>query len=355
MGLEATGGRDRGRQEEVHASDSRGAWLYQSDSRVSADIWILQTLFREASAVKELQRLTADCSGRDELENLLTSKRVGAYCGVDPTASSLHVGHIVPFMVLFWMYLHGFQAVTLLGGGTVKLGDPTGRTTARSKLENRERKTNIALMHIQLKSIWAHVETLGSKHGYKRDKTWKRALLNNSVWLNKLPAIDIFSELGPAFRMGALMSRDSWASPFVIAGCGSMLTMPSVKTRMESGDGMSFAEFSYPIVQAWDWWHMYSSIGVQLQIGGADQYGNIISGIDGVKHMAKNHPHQDIRVPDEAEDWEPMGLTVPLLTTSSGEKFGKSAGNAVWLSQEMTSAFDLYAVRSLARHYGSVH
>jgi tyrosyl-tRNA synthetase len=113
---------------------------------------------------------------------------------------------------------------------------------------------------------------------------------------------------------------------------------------MESGDGMSFAEFSYPVVQAWDWWHMYTSLGVQLQIGGADQYGNIISGIDGVKHIAKTHPHQDVRIPEEEENWEPMGLTVPLLTTSSGEKFGKSAGNAIWLSQEMTSAVDLYAV-----------
>jgi tyrosyl-tRNA synthetase len=229
-------------------------------------------------------------------------------------------------MALFWMYLHGFQAITLLGGATVKLGDPTGRTTARDKMDSRVRKANIALMHGQLKSIWSHVEALGNKHGYKWDRSWKRALLNNNVWLNKVPAIDMLSLLGPALRMGPLLSRDS------------------VKTRMESGDGMSFAEFSYPVVQAWDWWHMYASLGVQLQIGGADQYGNIISGIDGVKHIAKTHPHHDVRIPEEEENWEPMGLTVPLLTTSSGEKFGKSSGNAVWLSQEMTSAVDLYAV-----------
>src|ERR1700712_1060962 len=149
------------------------------------------------------------CRGREEFDNLLTSKRIGAYCGVDPTAASLHVGHIIPFMVLFWMYLHGFQTVTLLGGATVKLGDPTGRTTARSKLDNRDRKVNIALMHTQLKSIWMHVDALAMKHGYKKDKAWKRGLLNNNVWMNKLPAIDIFTELGPAFRMGALLSRDS--------------------------------------------------------------------------------------------------------------------------------------------------
>jgi tyrosyl-tRNA synthetase len=116
---------------------------------------------------------------------------------------------------------------------------------------------------------------------------------------------------------------------------------------MESGDGMSLAEFFYPVLQAWDWWHMYQSINVQVQIGGADQFGNIITGIEGVKHVAKTHPHDDVRVPPEEENWEPLGFTTPLLTTSSGEKFGKSAGNAVWLDQEMTSPFDLYAVSFL--------
>jgi tyrosyl-tRNA synthetase len=118
----------------------------------------------------------------------------------------------------------------------------------------------------------------------------------------------------------------------------------SVKTRMDSGDGMSFAEFCYPILQAWDWWHMYESIGVQVQIGGSDQFGNIITGIEGVKHVAKTHPHNDYRVAEDEENWEPMGFTVPLMTTASGEKFGKSAGNAIWLNAEMTSPLDLYAV-----------
>lgn len=112
---------------------------------------------------------------------------------------------------------------------------------------------------------------------------------------------------------------------------------------MESKEGMSLAEFCYPMLQAWDWWHMYESIGVQIQIGGSDQFGNITTGIEGVKHVAKTHPHHDVRISDEAKNWEPMGFTVPLLTTSSGQKFGKSAGNAVWLNPEMTPPFDLYA------------
>jgi tyrosyl-tRNA synthetase len=114
---------------------------------------------------------------------------------------------------------------------------------------------------------------------------------------------------------------------------------------MESKEGMSLAEFCYPMLQAWDWWHMYEANGVQIQIGGSDQFGNITTGIEGVKHVAKHHPHQDVRIPDEEEHWEPMGFTVPLLTTTTGEKFGKSAGNAVWLNPEMTPSFDLYAVR----------
>lgn len=114
---------------------------------------------------------------------------------------------------------------------------------------------------------------------------------------------------------------------------------------MEKGDGMSFAEFTYPVLQSWDWWYMYQTKGIQLQIGGSDQFGNIIAGTDAIKYIAKNHYDPDIRQEKEDHMMRPMGFTVPLLTTASGEKFGKSAGNAIWLSSEMTSTFDLYQVR----------
>lgn len=111
---------------------------------------------------------------------------------------------------------------------------------------------------------------------------------------------------------------------------------------MEKGDGMSFSEFTYPLLQGWDWWHMYQKHGTQVQVGGSDQYGNIIAGMDAVKFIAQNEaadsPGADKALP------EPMGVTVPLLTTASGEKFGKSAGNAIWLDLKMTSSFDLYGV-----------
>jgi tyrosyl-tRNA synthetase len=108
---------------------------------------------------------------------------------------------------------------------------------------------------------------------------------------------------------------------------------------------MSFSEFTYPILQSWDWWHMYNTKGIQIQIGGSDQFGNIVSGIDAIKYIAKHHPsplkQYDLADPKQV----PFGFTVPLLTTSSGEKFGKSAGNAIWLDKESTSVFDLYQVR----------
>jgi tyrosyl-tRNA synthetase len=111
---------------------------------------------------------------------------------------------------------------------------------------------------------------------------------------------------------------------------------------MEKGDGMSFSEFTYPLLQGWDWWHMYQSMGVQVQIGGSDQYGNIIAGMDAVRYIAQSrHDRPGETLPEQSA---PMGLTVPLLTTSSGEKFGKSAGNAIWLDRTMTSPFDLYGV-----------
>ena len=124
----------------------------------------------------------------------------------------------------------------------------------------------------------------------------------------------------------------------------SELEFDSVRNKMEKGDGMSFAEFTYPLLQAWDWWHMYSTKGIQLQIGGSDQFGNIIAGMDAIKHVAKNHYNPLLRQEKEDPLMKPMGFTVPLLTTASGEKFGKSAGNAVWLDKQMTSTFDLYQV-----------
>ena len=135
--------------------------------------------------------------------------------------------------------------------------------------------------------------------------------------------------------------------------CGTDFT--SVQNKLHHGDGMSFAEFSYPLLQAWDWWHMYCNHGVVLQIGGSDQYGNIIAGMDAIKHIAPIHPDRPILHEAMGETLTPpIGLTVPLLTTSSGAKFGKSAGNAVWLSSELLSNFDFYGVSHQKGRAGTV-
>lgn len=130
-----------------------------------------------------------------------------------------------------------------------------------------------------------------------------------------------------------------WSSP---EGSILILTL-RVKTRLSSGDGMSFAEFSYPLMQAWDWWTLFKN-GTQVQVGGADQYGNILFGMDAVKSISKNTMYELDRKPLDDDLDKPIGLTTPLLTTASGEKFGKSAGNAIWLDKDMTSTFELYQV-----------
>lgn len=113
---------------------------------------------------------------------------------------------------------------------------------------------------------------------------------------------------------------------------------------MQNGEGMSYSEFTYPLMQAWDWWYMYQTKGIQIQIGGSDQFGNVLAGINAVNYIRKNHHDPDIRQEKEDPLMKPMGFTVPLLTTASGQKLGKSEGNAVWLDKDMTTVFDLHQV-----------
>ena len=260
---------------------------------------------------------------RDHIRELMRRKRIGAYVGIDPTAQSLHVGHLLPLMPLFWMYLHGYQAVSLIGGATAKIGDPTDRLKSRDSIPPSTMTMNMTKIHYQLKKVWVNVEAQGRKYGYKKEWAWKRALVNNNAWWNSTPLLEVLKRLGASIRIGPMLSRDT------------------VKRKLTEGDGMSFAEFSYPLMQGWDWWHMFRSRGVQMQIGGSDQYGNIVTGIDTVKICRANEPNPAEKLPETEWD-DPVGFTVPLLTDSSGVKFGKSAGNAVWLDKWLTNTFDLY-------------
>ncbi|KAF3040280.1 tyrosyl-tRNA synthetase [Didymella heteroderae] len=262
--------------------------------------------------------------GRQTLDWLLTEKRIGVYVGVDPTAPSLHVGHLLPLMAMYWMYLHGYFTVSLLGGGTVQIGDPSGRTTARSRQGADVQTMNIESIRRQLDKLWTNVKCLGIKHHFSPETSRKQVILNNREWLEKLNAVELMRDLGSGMRLGTMLSRDS------------------VKLRMESGEGMAISEFSYPLFQAYDWWSMYQNQGVQLQIGGSDQYGNICAGMDAVSHMRKIRRLDLTEKEVEDPRLAAYGLTTPLLTTASGEKFGKSAGNAVWLDKTMMNSFDLY-------------
>ncbi|KAL2870261.1 tyrosine--tRNA ligase MSY1 [Aspergillus lucknowensis] len=260
---------------------------------------------------------------RELLHRIFTEKRVGLYAGVDPTAPSLHVGHMLPFMVLAWAYVWGLPVTFLLGGSTSRIGDPTGRLKGREQAHSSIRKANMASMHMQMKKLGASIEKYGERHGYKRTMVWKRALTNNNTWWNKLPFLEVLRDLGAYMRLGPMLGRDT------------------VKTRLTKGDGMSFAEFSYPLLQAWDWWVLFRK-GCQVQVGGGDQYGNILFGVDAVKVISRNTAIEEQRNPLDDDLDKPIGITTPLLTTASGEKFGKSAGNAIWLDKDMTSTFELY-------------
>ncbi|KAH9843254.1 Tyrosyl-tRNA synthetase C-terminal domain [Teratosphaeria destructans] len=266
---------------------------------------------------------------RNTLSRLLSTRQMGFYAGIDPTAPSLHLGHLLPLMVLFWLYHHGHHVVSLVGGATARVGDPSGRLTSRAKTAENVHQVNFETMFAQVGKIWDNAVRYGERHGYQQANLGEKELLNNASWLGGLNILDFLKLMGNGMRLGTMLGRDT------------------VRNRMEKGDGMSFSEFTYPLLQGWDWWHMYQHHGIQVQIGGSDQYGNIISGMDGVKYIAQtNAGEREKDWLDQGgrlkEDLQPMGLTVPLLTTASGEKFGKSAGNALWLDRSMTSSFDLY-------------
>lgn len=139
--------------------------------------------------------------------------RIQAYVGIDPTAESLHIGHLVPLMPLFWMYLHGYGATTLIGGATAKIGDPTDRLQSRERLDRTTQTKNMTKIHYQLKRIWLNVEEQARRHGYKKTWAWRRAVVNNNTWWNKLPMLEVLRRVGDAMRVGPMLSRDTYVSP----------------------------------------------------------------------------------------------------------------------------------------------
>ncbi len=240
----------------------------------------------------------ADCTDYQALDEALIRGVVPAYIGYDATAASLHVGHLMNIMVLRWLQKTGHKPITLMGGGTTKVGDPSFRSEERPLLTSEAIDRNIE----GLKQVFARYLAYG-------DGPTDAIMLNNAEWLDGLNYLDFLRDIGRHFSVNR------------------MLSFESVKSRLDREQSLSFLEFNYMILQAYDFLEINRRYGCLLQMGGSDQWGNIINGID-LTH----------RVIDK----QIYGLTTPLLTTSDGRKMGKSASGAVWLRAEMLSPYEFW-------------
>ncbi|MCA8881898.1 MAG: tyrosine--tRNA ligase [Rhodobacteraceae bacterium] len=238
----------------------------------------------------------ADCTDLEGLDAALMAGVVPAYIGYDATAASLHVGHLLNIMMLRWLQKTGHRPITLMGGGTTKVGDPSFRSEERPLLTPDQIDANIAGM----KQVFARYLDYGENGAL---------MLNNAEWLDGLNYLDFLRDIGRHFSVNR------------------MLSFESVKSRLDREQSLSFLEFNYMILQAYDFLELYRRYGCLLQMGGSDQWGNIVNGIDLTRRVL---------------DREIFGLTSPLLTTSDGRKMGKSAGGAVWLNAEMLSPYEFW-------------
>lgn len=235
----------------------------------------------------------------ESLDALMASSKITAYLGFDPTADSLHVGHMVGLMFLRLLQKHGHKPIALLGGATAKIGDPTGKDAMRQFLSDADIAGNIAVLK----------DTFKRYLRFDSNDYSDALLVNNNDWLSSLNYIDFLRDFGKHFSVNR------------------MLTFDSVKLRLEREQPLSFLEFNYMIFQAYDFVELYKKHDCVLQLGGSDQWGNIVSGVDlGRRVLSK-----------------PLyGLTAPLITTSSGAKMGKSEAGAVWLDSKRLSAYDYW-------------
>ncbi len=242
-----------------------------------------------------------DVTNADALRRSFEEGVVTAYVGFDPTARSLHVGHMLGIMVLGTLQRFGHRPIPLGGGGTVMVGDPTGRTTARPVMTLEEIRDNLSNILTQFDRF---IDFDGNRFG----ENPPALLLNNADWLLELKYIEFLRDIGRHFSVN------------------EMLAVESYRQRIET-TGLNFVEFNYRLVQAYDFLHLYRTENCLMQMGGSDQWGNITAGVDLIRRVTGG---------------EAVGFVWPLLTTSSGEKMGKSAGNSVWLDPTLTSPYDFY-------------
>lgn len=231
------------------------------------------------------------------LRKLVEEKKISLYCGVDPTGDSMHIGHLIPFMMMKRFQLFGHRPVILIGGATGTIGDPSGRQTERQLQTLEQVQHNVEALTAQMKKLF----------GFGGDNEVK--MVNNYDWTHKMNVLDFLRDYGKNFSVNTMLAKDIVAS------------------RLESG--ISFTEFSYQILQSMDFHHLFKEEDVQLQIGGADQWGNITSGLDLIRKK-------------EGPDAKAFGLTIPLMLKADGTKFGKTAGGAIWLDPAKTTPFEFY-------------
>jgi tyrosyl-tRNA synthetase len=235
-----------------------------------------------------------------DLGRRLDSEPIAVYCGFDPTADSLHAGHLIPLLALARFQRHGHIPIVVMGGGTGMIGDPSGNSAERNLLDLDTLRNNVAALRSQFARILDF------------DRPGNPAIMvNNYDWLSKLDLIGFLRDVAKHFPMSVMLSRES------------------VRRRLDSDAGLSFTEFTYQALQAFDFYHLYRHHNCRLQVGGSDQYGNILAGVDYIRRMT-------------GADDRAAALVYPLLTTASGEKMGKTARGAVWIDPDRTSPFEWY-------------
>ncbi|MDA9769321.1 tyrosine--tRNA ligase [Candidatus Pelagibacter sp.] len=238
------------------------------------------------------------CTSEDELSNLLDKEKINCYIGFDCTAESLHVGSLLQIMCLRLLQKHGHRPIVLLGGGTTRIGDPSGKDKTRTILSENEIEKNIKSIENILKNFL----------DIKNSKT-KPIFVNNYSWLKGLNYISFLRDIGKHFTINKMLSFDS------------------VKTRLEREQSLSYMEFNYMILQAYDFLELNRKENCVLQMGGSDQWGNIVNGVD----LIKRHSNK-----------QAYGLTTPLITLASGAKMGKTESGAVWLDKKFLSPYDYW-------------
>ena len=242
------------------------------------------------------RHLFNQCTNEENLNSLLNKKKITFYIGFDATADALHAGSLVQLRAIKTLIRHGHEAIVLLGGGTTKIGDPSGKDSARKILSYEEIQNNIN----NFKRIFEH---------YFRDHKQSIKFINNNDWLSTLNYIELLRDVGSHLSINR------------------MLTFESVKERLKREQSLSFLEFNYMVLQSYDFLHLNKNYQCDLQIGGSDQWGNIVLGMEIISKINKK---------------DAFGLTTPLLTTSTGKKMGKTEQGAVWIDQQKYSSYDFY-------------